>query len=58
MTELSMVLHGVKITFPNLRLGQVIENSLPVGKDLYYVTDEELIMYLSKYVQAYGDLNT
>lgn len=32
--------------FPELRLGQLISNSLPEGTDLFYVTDDKLVQLL------------
>jgi hypothetical protein len=35
--------------FPELRLGQLISNSLPEGTDLFYVTDDKLIQLLKDF---------
>lgn len=37
---------------PSQRLGQLIDNALPRGKDLYYVEDEELIRIVEKFIRA------
>jgi hypothetical protein len=35
--------------FPELRLGQLISNSIPEGTDLFYVTDDKLIQLLRNF---------
>jgi len=56
MTELQLVMHGAKLTWPEMRMGQIIINCLPVGVDLFYVTDKMLITFLRKYMNEHGDL--
>jgi hypothetical protein len=34
---------------PSLRLGQLMVNITPEGKDLFYLTDEEIFKLLHKY---------
>lgn len=34
---------------PALRIGQLISNALPTGRDLFYVSDDELIAALKGY---------
>lgn len=36
---------------PNLRLGQLLENALPVEDDLFYMEDDVLIGHLERYVR-------
>ncbi len=35
--------------FPELRLGQLLSNSLPKGTDIFYVTDAKLIQLLKDF---------
>lgn len=41
-------------TFPHLRLGQLISNAVPEGKDLFYLTDTELLTALWAYIREHG----
>jgi hypothetical protein len=41
-----------KMMFPNLRVGQLIMDALPEGKDLFYIPDEELAVALEKFMEA------
>jgi len=36
---------------PELRLGQLIDNAIPVDKDIFYVTDDDLVKYLKEYTK-------
>lgn len=36
--------------FPMLRLGQLIENVVPPGRDLFYIPDEELVELIKRFV--------
>jgi hypothetical protein len=47
--EVLTVIKDLWITYPQLRLGQLLINVIPIDKDLYYITDEELIEYLNNY---------
>lgn len=40
--------------FPQLRVGQLLKNATS-GKNLYYVTDEELATALYTYIEEHGD---
>jgi hypothetical protein len=40
--------------FPYMRLGQIIENAIPLKMDLFYMHDEDLIKYLDEFVEKYG----
>ena len=40
--------------FPELRLGQLISNSMPKGTDLFYVTDDKLIQLLKDFEANHG----
>lgn len=35
---------------PYLRVGQLLLNATPVGRDLYYVEDEDLMAYLEAFI--------
>lgn len=35
--------------YPDLRLGQLLENVIPEGKDLFYVEEEDLVQYIEDY---------
>ncbi len=48
-TLLSAVKTGLS-AFPGLRVGQLIVNALPNGKDLFYVTDEELAGFIWQFI--------
>jgi hypothetical protein len=46
------LLHQLAVTsrkFPELRLGQLLSNSLPEGTDIFYVTDAKLIQLLKDF---------
>jgi hypothetical protein len=46
------LLHQLAVTsrkFPELRLGQLLSNSLPEGTDIFYVTDDKLIQLLKDF---------
>lgn len=40
--------------FPELRLGQLISNSIPEGTDIFYVTDAKLIQLLKDFEAQHG----
>ncbi|QIW88584.1 hypothetical protein [Pseudanabaena phage PA-SR01] len=40
--------------FPELRLGQLISNSLPKGTDIFYIPDDKLIQVLKDFEKQYG----
>lgn len=42
--------------FPELRIGQLIVNVLPPDKDLFYISDEELMKAIENYVGGYEPL--
>ena len=35
--------------YPHLRVGQLIANAVPVGRDLFYVEDEDLMTYIEAF---------
>ncbi len=39
-----------KATFPSLRIGQLLLNAVPEGKDLYYISDDDLTELVRKLV--------
>jgi len=50
--EIDKVLAAIRSTwylYPQLRLGQLIVNAIPVGQDPFYVTDPSLVALLEKY---------
>ena len=44
------IIRNVSRANPELRLGQLIINVIPVDLDLYYITDEDLMEYLNDYL--------
>jgi len=44
------IIRNVSMANPDLRLGQLIINVIPVDLDLYYITDEDLMEYLNDYL--------
>ena len=50
--EIEKVIGNIRRTWyttPSLRLGQLLVNITPKGKDLFYLTDEEICELLQKY---------
>lgn len=37
--------------FPHLRFGQTLVNALPIDTDLYYLTDETLVQFITRYAE-------
>ena len=42
-------IRGMWHQYPDLRLGQLLYNSTPTGKDIFYVEDEDLVLNLKRY---------
>ncbi len=42
-------LRKVWFQYPDLRLGQLLINVVPNGKDLFYIEEDELVELLNKY---------
>lgn len=42
-------IRNVWVAYPELRLGQLLMNVIPIDLDLYYITDKELMEYLNDY---------
>lgn len=40
--------------FPDLRIGQLLEDAMPEGRQLYYVEDDDLIAFLDQYIRIQG----
>ena len=53
LDELLALLKEAKSTFPGLRIGQILINSVPPNRDLFYVSDEELLEKLKAFIEAH-----
>ena len=53
LDELLLLLKEAKSTFPYLRIGQILINSIPPNRDLFYVSDEELLEKLKAFIEAH-----
>jgi hypothetical protein len=42
-TKFHNLLNTLRYRYPHLRIGQLLLNCVPAGKDLFYTTDEELL---------------
>ena len=43
LDELLLLLKEAKFYFPEQRIGQILINSVLAGRDLFYVSDDELL---------------
>lgn len=43
--------------YPDLRLGQLLTNVVPQGKDLFYVEEDELMEYIEAYYDEHVQAN-
>jgi hypothetical protein len=50
---LCQAITSASVCFPELRIGQLIVNAIPVGKDLYQVSDTELFGYICDYITKF-----
>ena len=46
------IIRNIWYKFPELRLGQLLTNITPAGKDLFYLEDDELIERLKEYEKS------
>ena len=53
LDELLALLKEAKSTFPCLRMGQILINSISPNRDLFYVSDEELLEKLKAFIEAH-----
>jgi hypothetical protein len=53
LDELLALLKEAKSTFPCLRMGQILVNSVAAGRDLFYVRDEELLERLRVFIETH-----
>lgn len=50
--KLAAAIKFAEAKFPDLRLGQLLLNAVPGHLDLYYLTDDELAIYVAELYEA------